>query len=112
MRHVELDLTDSALSYQPGDSLAISPRNDSQIVDSVLNAAHLDGNSVVQIDGSTISLGKALSERRELTVLSRPLLENVAAEHAAISELLEDRKRLHAYFSIATRLLIFSATIP
>ncbi|GIL99953.1 hypothetical protein Vretimale_4988, partial [Volvox reticuliferus] len=42
-RHIELDLGESGLSYQPGDLLALLPMTDAGVVDSFLRRLGLDG---------------------------------------------------------------------
>jgi len=79
VRHIELDITGAALDYEPGDSLGVWPENASTLVDEVLAAARLDGETSVTYDGDTLPLHRWLAERRELTRLSRPFV----AQHAA-----------------------------
>ena len=43
VRHVELSLAGSGLSYEPGDALGIVPENPAETVAAVLTAARLDG---------------------------------------------------------------------
>ena len=48
-RHIELDLADSGLVYEPGDLLAIMPRQDPQLVTCFLRRCSLDGDAWVGI---------------------------------------------------------------
>ena len=54
--HLELDLADSGIDYQPGDSLGVSPLNDDAMVDSLLTRLELDGGRLFEVvaaeDGS------------------------------------------------------------
>jgi sulfite reductase (NADPH) flavoprotein alpha-component len=81
VRHIELSLAGSGLTYQPGDALGVWHENPPQVVDSVLVAAHLDGEQPVTVDGETRSLRGWLATGREITRLTRPFL----AQHAALS---------------------------
>jgi sulfite reductase (NADPH) flavoprotein alpha-component len=81
IRHIELSLEGSGLSYEPGDALGLWPRNPGALVDAVLETLKLDGNTPVHADEITQPLRLWLSEQRELTRLSRPLL----AQHAALA---------------------------
>ena len=74
VRHIELSLEGSGLAYEPGDALGIRHRNPEPLVASVLEAARLDGNAAVTIEGETLPLHEWLATRRELTRLSRPFL--------------------------------------
>ncbi len=97
VRHIELDLSSSGMSYLPGDSLGVIAQNPPELVERVLEATGLDGHTKVRLSGDSTTLAEALLEHREITALSRPLLEKAAAEHRAIDELLTDRDRLHAF---------------
>lgn len=91
VRHLELSLEGSGLSYEPGDALGIRHRNPESLVANVLTATGLDGDTQVTHDGHSLPLAQWLSEKRELTRLSRPLLTAVAerAGAQALSQLLE-----------------------
>lgn len=79
VRHIELSLEDSGLSYEPGDSLGVWPRNPPALVDGVLAQLDLDGDCIVEHEGQSLRLRAWLSERRELTRLSRPFVAALAA---------------------------------
>lgn len=82
VRHVELSLEGSGLSYEPGDALGVWPRNPPALVDAVIALLRLDPNAPVSIGDVTQPLRLWLSEQRELTRLSRPLI----AQHAALAD--------------------------
>ncbi len=86
VRHVELSLEGSGLHYEPGDALGVRHRNPAALVDGVLDALRLDGDSAVNEGGDTLPLREWLAARRELTRLSRPFLATHAA-HAQSDEL-------------------------
>jgi sulfite reductase (NADPH) flavoprotein alpha-component len=69
-RHVELDLSGSGLSYQPGDALGLIAPNDPDIVAELLNATGLAGDTEVIVKSSSISLASALTSRFEITTAS------------------------------------------
>jgi sulfite reductase (NADPH) flavoprotein alpha-component len=81
VRHLELSLEGSGLSYQPGDALGVWPSNPPALVESILNALQLDGDADVRHGDQSLSLRAWLSDKRELTRLSRPFV----VAHAAIS---------------------------
>lgn len=81
IRHIELSLEGANLHYEPGDALGLWPRNPPALVDAVLETLQLDGNAPVTVDELSQPLRLWLSEQRELTRLSRPLL----AQHAALA---------------------------
>jgi sulfite reductase (NADPH) flavoprotein alpha-component len=86
VRHLELSLQGSGLSYQPGDALGLVHRNPAAIVEPVLEVLALDGDAQVNLQGHSRSLRDWLAGHRELTRLSRPFLAAHAAQ-ARASEL-------------------------
>lgn len=75
VRHLELALEGSGLRYEPGDALGVWPRNPPGLVDALLAALRLDGDTPVTHDGDTLPLREWLLARRELTRLTRPFLQ-------------------------------------
>lgn len=86
VRHIELSLDGSGLHYEPGDALGVRHRNPAALVDGVLEALRLDGETAVSEGGDTLPLREWLAARRELTRLSRPFLATHAA-HAQADDL-------------------------
>ncbi|WP_159710927.1 diflavin oxidoreductase [Geminicoccus flavidas] len=79
--HVELDLTDSAIVYEPGDSLAILPENDPRLVEQILERVGLGGDD---------ALARELTRTKDVTTLSRATLEawNRLHPHTELGEML------------------------
>jgi sulfite reductase (NADPH) flavoprotein alpha-component len=97
--HIELDLAGSGLAYAPGDALAVVPVNHHPLVEEVLRAGRLSDTAPVQLGSESLPLAAALASRRELTVLTRDVLERYAvlAPHAELQGLLGDNARLQPY---------------
>ena len=76
VRHFELDLKGSDLSYQAGDALGVNPVNCPELVDQIITALRFNAEESVTVEGSTISLREALTRHLEIT---RPSQELVAA---------------------------------
>ena len=104
VRHMELDIESSGLTYLPGDSLGIVPRNPPALVEAVLAAAKLDGTQEVTVNDKPMPLADALAAHKEITVLNRPLIETVAPRHEALQQILAEREQLAAF--LATRQVI------
>jgi sulfite reductase (NADPH) flavoprotein alpha-component len=92
VRHLELDLSGSGLSYEPGDALGVWHENPPAVVDEVLTATGLDGDAEVTVGNEQLPLRDWLSRRRELTRASRALLAAIAArdEASSLHQLLAD----------------------
>ncbi|MGH8173061.1 MAG: assimilatory sulfite reductase (NADPH) flavoprotein subunit [Rhodanobacteraceae bacterium] len=74
VRHIELSLEGSGLTYEPGDALGIWPTNPPKLVDAVLHALGEHGARDVSIEGERHDLRGWLLSKRELTRLTRPFL--------------------------------------
>ncbi|HET7064040.1 MAG TPA: assimilatory sulfite reductase (NADPH) flavoprotein subunit [Rudaea sp.] len=74
VRHVELALGDSGLTYEPGDSLGVWPSNPPALVDAIVGALKLDAQQPVTHESQTLPLRDWLLEKRELTRLARPFV--------------------------------------
>ncbi len=99
IRHVELDLGDSGLQYQPGDALGVWATNPKPIVDALLQTTELAGEQAISMDAEEHTLRDWLSSQREITLLSRPFLQAHAqrakssADRRAVEALLGDDQR-------------------
>lgn len=74
IRHIELSLEGSGLSYEPGDALGVWPTNPPALVDAVLATLKLDGERSISIRNESASLREWLLRKRELTGLSKPFV--------------------------------------
>lgn len=82
VRHYELDLTGSGLAYQAGDSLAVHPVNDPDLVAAILTELKVGPEH--RLPDADEPLGVLLSEQLEIRTPSRALQE--AAGTAAYGE--------------------------
>lgn len=71
-RHIAISLEGSGIAYEPGDALGIVPRNDPDLVNAVLTAAGLAGDS---------GLRDALRDRFDITTLTAKQV----TDHAALT---------------------------
>lgn len=78
-RHIEISLEGSNLQYEPGDSLGVYPENHPRLVDELIEAMgwNTDELVIVNKNGEKKSLREALLRHYEITVLTKPLLEQV-----------------------------------
>ncbi|ADE14448.1 sulfite reductase (NADPH) flavoprotein, alpha chain [Nitrosococcus halophilus Nc 4] len=96
VRHVELSLEGSSLSFEPGDSLGIVPSNCPELVAELMEVAGLDPKAVVSdAKKETTTLEEALSHSYEITTITRPFLEKYAtfAESRELGRLLQEENR-------------------
>ena len=81
IRHIELSLRDSGLSYEPGDALGVWASNPPALVDAILGALKLDAQTAVAHEGQTFPLRDWLLEKREITRLAKSFV--IAHAHRA-----------------------------
>ncbi|WP_318500380.1 assimilatory sulfite reductase (NADPH) flavoprotein subunit [Photobacterium leiognathi] len=99
VRHIEIDLEESGLTYQPGDALGVWYDNDPQLVDAIIAKLGLDADSTLEVDGASISLREALISKYEITA-SNPQFVTKYAELSGskkLEKLVADREKLREY---------------
>ncbi len=79
VRHIEIDLGDSGLRYQPGDALGVWFENDPALVDEFIALLWWDGSEHVTVHGKSLSLREALISHVELTQNNSMIVEKYAA---------------------------------
>ncbi|MYL19150.1 assimilatory sulfite reductase (NADPH) flavoprotein subunit [Halobacillus litoralis] len=100
-RHLELDLEDSSLEYEPGDSLGIYPINEEKLVDQLITLMQWDPELSVTLnkDGEVRALREALLSHFEITVLTKPLIEKLEpfTSNEKLQEILASKETLQTY---------------
>ncbi|MEJ2590389.1 MAG: flavodoxin domain-containing protein [Candidatus Thiodiazotropha sp.] len=86
VHHLSLEIDPQAIRYQPGDALGLFFRNDPALIEEILYLTGLADTARVILDGESLSLGQALSERLELTQL-HPSVVSAWASHAGSPKL-------------------------
>lgn len=89
VRHFEISLEDSGLTYDAGDALGVWPTNCPTLVGELLEALQRDGEEAVpKPGGGEVSLRKALTNFYDITKPSRELLQELGGHDAALRHLL------------------------
>ena len=99
VRHIEIDLGDSGLRYQPGDALGVWYQNDPALVKELVELLWLKGDEPVTVEGKTLSLAAALQWHFELTVNTGNIVENYATltRSETLLPLVGDKAQLQHY---------------
>lgn len=97
--HLEISLENSGITFEPGDSLAIVPINNEELVHSLIAELGFSPNAQVTVDESSTTLVEALTNELEITVLSKPLLEKFAqyTDNQDFHTLLSNKDSLKTY---------------
>lgn len=97
IRHFEIGLHGSGLTYEVGDALGVFPENNPALVEEIIAALGATGEELVPgADGTEVSLRTALSRERQITQPDKKLLEAIAARSegsSVVKELLSDPLR-------------------
>lgn len=99
VRHVEIDLGDSGMCWEPGDTLGVWIRNDPDLVASILLLAGLSADDKVELDGKLFSLETLLTEVLEITQAHPGFIKHYAAAvpDPGLQALAADPKALRSY---------------
>lgn len=99
VRHIEIDLGDSGLRYQPGDALGVWYENAPELVDELLTLLWLDGGQRVAVEGKALTLAEALRKHYELTQNTAVIVEKYAAlaRDQGLLALTADKEQLQHY---------------
>ncbi|UJF18000.1 assimilatory sulfite reductase (NADPH) flavoprotein subunit [Vibrio sp. SS-MA-C1-2] len=106
-RHIELDLADSGLTYQPGDALGVWYKNDLQLIGRLTELLGLELDENVELtdpdsdEVTKTTLRDALSTKLDITRISIPLLKWWLAQGQSekLTELIADKASLKAYLN-------------
>ena len=90
VRHFEIAIEGSGLSYQPGDALGVVPTNCPELVEQILEALQCDGEEAVRLrDPGEVSLRLALQRHLDLGRPSKDLLALAGASPSEGEDLLD-----------------------
>ncbi|MDP2560098.1 assimilatory sulfite reductase (NADPH) flavoprotein subunit [Psychrobium sp. 1_MG-2023] len=104
VRHIEISLEDSGITYQPGDALGVWFDNDPALVAELVELLSLDAEQSVELNGEQVSLTQALVQGYELTQLhpgfvaaygeatGQDELVKLAEDKATVRDFIEDRQ--------------------
>lgn len=99
IRHIEINLADSGLTYQPGDALGVWFDNDADLVGEVLALTGLSGDEATAHG----TLRAALTSHFELTRLHGGFITGLAdiSDNAALKDLAGDKAQVNALVASA-----------
>lgn len=99
VRHIEIDLEGSDLTYIAGDALGVYFKNDEKMVDELLNKLALDANQQIALGDKTFTLKIALIEEFELTATHPGFVEGYATltGNKELQTVAKDKNRCREY---------------
>jgi sulfite reductase (NADPH) flavoprotein alpha-component len=101
VRHIEISLEGSDITYLPGDALGVYFLNDEARVDEVLALLNIAADTQVKVGDETLAVRKALIEKLELTQSYPGFVEKYAqaTANAELQALVEDKAALREYLN-------------
>lgn len=102
IRHIEISLEDSGITYQAGDALGVWFKNDAALADEIITLIQATADQEVIVAEHNVSLKEALISKLELT-LSYPGFVKAYQEASgceALGKLLEDKAALRDYLAV------------
>jgi sulfite reductase (NADPH) flavoprotein alpha-component len=97
--HIELDIEDSGIIYQPGDALEVFAVNNETLVNHVLQQLNYTGNEEVVHKKTVYSVRELLLHHKEITLVTMPVLKKLSAfvEEPDLNRLLDNRDELDSF---------------
>jgi len=97
--NVKLDLKNSGMEIEPGDSIGIFCPNSRLFVDQIISKLGFDPTHVVQVKGEPMLLKQALINEYELTILTPVVMQKYAevTGNKELYRILESKKDTEAY---------------
>ncbi|WDT85479.1 assimilatory sulfite reductase (NADPH) flavoprotein subunit [Alteromonas sp. 009811495] len=101
IRHIEISLEDSGITYQPGDALGVWFKNAPSLVSELISLLSLDGNAEVVVAESSMPLSEALTSKLELTLSYPNFIKSyqAATSSESLAALMEDKAQLRTYMA-------------
>ncbi|USD65039.1 assimilatory sulfite reductase (NADPH) flavoprotein subunit [Vibrio sp. SCSIO 43136] len=99
VRHVEIDLDESGITYQPGDALGVWFENSSDLANAILDKVGLSGVESVEVDGESLSIHSALVSKYEITAANPQLVTKFSELSGSkkLEKLVADKDKLREY---------------
>lgn len=99
IRHIEIDLCDSNITYEPGDALGIWYKNDDNLIEEFIKIFKFNENKKILIKNKKISLYNALKNHFELTVNTPKIVSYYAnlTQNKKLIEILNDQVSLQNF---------------
>ena len=101
IRHIEISLEDSGITYKPGDALGVWFKNAASLVSELISILSLNGNTEVSVADATMSLTEALTSKLELTLSYPNFIKSYqeATGSESLATLMEDKAQLRTYMA-------------
>lgn len=99
IRHVELDLGESGIQYQPGDALGVWFDNDPALVAKLLDVMQINADTPVVLNAQDMSIEQALLKHLEITQTTPKFISQYAQQvnAPALNEQIDSAEALRRY---------------
>lgn len=99
VRHVEIDLGESGITYQPGDALGVWFENDVELVAELISELGFSANDKVKVADQELTLKEALTSKLEITQTALNFVEfwTNASQNESLLALVADKNATREY---------------
>lgn len=99
VHHIALEIDPDEINYQPGDAVGVFFKNDPELVTEILDTIHLSAEDKVNLNGTTLTISEALSEKLELTLLHPTVVKAWAgvSDDCKLKDICEDNNKLRVF---------------
>ncbi|MCG8582337.1 MAG: flavodoxin domain-containing protein [Bacteroidales bacterium] len=97
--HIELDIENSGINYQPGDALEVYAVNNEKLVNQILTQLNFSGTEHVKHKKASYPVRELLMHHKEITLVTLPVLKKLSAfvEEPDLNRLLDNRDELDSF---------------
>lgn len=101
IRHIEISLEDSGITYKAGDALGVWFKNAPSLVNAFIDTLSLDGDAEVKVADATLTLREALTSKLELTLSYPNFIKayQAATGSESLAAMMEDKAKLRTYMA-------------
>ncbi|MBR1375203.1 MAG: flavodoxin domain-containing protein [Cardiobacteriaceae bacterium] len=110
IRHIELDISSSGITYNPGDLLGIFYKNNLNLVKKILSLTKIKADERVKIKDEELSIEQALVEKLDITKNSLNIVKKYAeiTKNNKLEKLLNDAKKIDEFVNNYPVIALFS----
>ncbi|PPI88483.1 sulfite reductase subunit alpha [Candidatus Pantoea edessiphila] len=102
IRHIEIDISNSQIIYNPGDAIGIWYKNDDSLINEILKLVKLKGDEKVKIHDKFIPITCALKNQFDLTRNNNKTIEKYAllSKNKNLLSMINDRCKMQKYANL------------
>ncbi|QCI25623.1 assimilatory sulfite reductase (NADPH) flavoprotein subunit [Buchnera aphidicola (Sitobion avenae)] len=99
IHHIEIDISNIDINYEPGDALGVWYKNDTNLVRNILELLSINSSDKIKIKDNILTIFEALKNNFELTTNTKNIVKNYAilTENKFLKNIISDNSNLQSY---------------